>query len=71
MDATAELETLVTNGIQHNRTRPFHVKFTGKEIYELISLLEQRALKSECYLDVRQAVYFAEFVREQAKKQGF
>lgn len=49
----------------------FQITFSGKQIYDLLRLLEKEAIDSGDYTHVRESVLFAELVREQAKRQGF
>jgi hypothetical protein len=44
---------------------------TGEEVYELLALLEHRAVAANHYLRCCEAVYLAERVREEVKRQGF
>jgi hypothetical protein len=65
------VHSLRSNGIKANGKREFHVKLSGKKVYALLQLLEDVALHSQVYLDVRTAVMLAEEVRQQTKAQGF
>jgi hypothetical protein len=70
IETSAKPESLLSRGGK-NHKEDFEIKLTGKQIYDLLDLLETRAIKEMCYLDVRQAVAFSELVREQARAQGF
>lgn len=71
MDNSIEIESVRTHGIKANGERCFEVRLRGKEVYRLLNLLEELAVKESMYLEVRSAVYFAEKIREQVKEQGF
>lgn len=72
LSAAADLPNgQATKGIRRNRALLFRFELTGREIYDLLALLEDRAVAETSYLRVRQAVYFAERVREQARREGF
>jgi hypothetical protein len=71
MESSNKLDTLRTQGIQVNRVRRFRVDLGGQEVYDLMAFLQKQALAAENYLDCRQAVVFAEQIREQVTKQGF
>ncbi len=71
MDISTEIQSLETKGMRANGKRAFEVRFTGEEVYALLRVMEERAVACGNYLDVRQAVYFAERIREQVKEQGF
>ncbi len=66
-----EEEILRSQGIKANRHRSFQIEFTGKQIYDLLHILERDAVDSHDYLQVSAKVIFAEIIREQAKGQGF
>ena len=72
---TAEYSTsedvLRSQGIKANHRLNFQITFSGKQIYDLLRLLEKEAIDSGDYTHVRESVLFAELVREQAKRQGF
>jgi hypothetical protein len=65
------LTPIETQGIKANGCKVFSVRLTGQEVYRLLSLLESDALSAQAYVACRQAVYFAESIREQVHKQGF
>lgn len=71
MDSSKEFDALRSQGIKVNRARLFHVDFSGEQVYQLLAVLEQRAVAEQNYLDCRQAVAFAEGIRKQVHKQGF
>lgn len=71
MEHDTKPESLETNGIRANNKRTFQVRLTGEEVYALLKVMEERAVECGNYLDVRQAVYFAERIREQVREQGF
>lgn len=64
-------DELVTHGIRANGKQLFTLTLRGKEVYELLQILERRAVQETSYLEVRTAVYFAERIRDQVKEQGF
>lgn len=71
VDTSVSLESIQTEGIRHNRDRIFTVTLKGKLVYDFLHMLEARAMQERNYLEVRQAVAFAELIREQVKEQGF
>lgn len=71
MENSRQLDSMRTRGLKENQDRCFEVKMRGKEIYRLLSLLEDLAVRENAYLEVRSAVYFAEKIREQVQEQGF
>jgi hypothetical protein len=64
-------ESLASRGRRENSRSTFKVLFDGQQIYDLLELLESRAVQDDSYLRVRQCVSFAETIREQARAQGF
>ena len=71
METNEELDKLRAQGIQVKRLRPFRVGLSGKQTYDLLMLLQKNALAAQNYQDCREAVFFAERIREQVTKQGF
>ena len=68
---TEEPEVLVTNGVRQNAEKTFHLPYTGTEIYDLLRLLENHAVKCDHYLQARAFVLAAEILRQRAREQGF
>jgi len=62
---------LDSQGIGKNRLKEFTVTLSGSEVYFLLKLLEELAVSTDSYLKVRDAVFFAEGIRKQAKERGF
>jgi len=71
MNSSTDVATLQTRGIKRNRNGMFKLELTGEDVYRLLQLLEDRAVAETAYLEVRQSVYFADKLREQAREQGF
>jgi len=71
MESSTNIESVRTRGIKANGDRRFEVCLSGRDIYKLLGLLEELAVKDTAYLEVRSAVYFAESIRDQVKEQGF
>lgn len=71
MESSIKIYSLRTRGIKANGERCFEVRLRGKEVYSLLTLLEELAVRESAYLEVRSAVYFAETIREQVNEQGF
>jgi hypothetical protein len=71
MENSTDPHTMRTQGIRKNGERSFELHLRGREIYQLLHLLEELAVRDASYLEVRSAVYFAERLREQVKEQGF
>jgi hypothetical protein len=69
-DQTAS-ERMVTNGVRANGSRVFTIEFTGRKLYELLNQLEANAVASQHYTEVSRCVLMAEYMREQAKSQGY
>ncbi len=57
--------------VEHHDTDCFTLKLSGQDIYDLIALLEQFAVKDDCYLRVEQCVKFAELLRDSASQDGW
>lgn len=49
----------------------FLVHMTGKEVYDLVHLLEEVAVEDRNYFHVRSAVYAAERIQGDANEQGY
>jgi hypothetical protein len=49
----------------------YRAELTGREVYELLQLLEQHAVGTESYLEVAKCVVLAERLRNQVEKQGW
>jgi hypothetical protein len=60
-----------SGGTQKKDFRNFTLTLSPHDLYWLLKFLETRAIASDNYLEVRQAVLFSEMIREQAKEQGF
>jgi hypothetical protein len=71
MDSSINLDTLRTQGIRKHLSLQFTFHFSGEQVNELRQLLEQLAAPNGNYLGFRQAVFYAELIRDQAKSQGF
>jgi hypothetical protein len=69
--AEPDYELNRTAGIRANGNKVFEIEFTGQKLYELLRILEERALESEHYFKVEQSVLMANYIRTQAKEQGF
>jgi len=66
-----DLETCSSNGIRANHGKLFTLEFTGKRLYELLNILEERACRSDHYHEVRKCVDMAQYIRALARAQGF
>lgn len=66
-----EVERLTAQGVPRALVAPIVIQFERHDLARLLEFIEQRAVRSENYIDVRQAVLFSEMLREQARKQGF
>lgn len=64
-------ERVTSNGIRANGSKVFSIEFTGRKVYELLKELEDTALRSDHYIEVARCVLMAEYIRDQAKTQGF
>lgn len=64
-------EAIVTKGIRQNRAKVLAIPLTGEELYDLLAVLDDQAIRSEHYPEVRECVILAEKIRQRAKKQGF
>jgi hypothetical protein len=71
MKVAPKLERLASKGIRRNAAVTFGVKLPGQDWYQLLTLLEGRAVGATNYLDTCEAVYFVERLRQQLKAQGF
>jgi hypothetical protein len=65
------VERVSSNGIRANGCKVFSIDFTGRKVYELLKQLEDTAVQSDHYLEVMRCVLTAEYIREQAKAQGY
>ena len=65
-----EMERLKAQGIYKNPNKVYSIQLTGRELHNLIDLLQRRAVSADGYMDVRDAVMFAEQLWEQMVKQG-
>jgi hypothetical protein len=59
------------NGGRKRDLRNIAIEFSTHDLYHLLKFLEERAVHSTSYVEVRQAVLFSEMIREQARAQGF
>lgn len=64
-------QTFESKGKHRNIKQSFQVVLTGKEIYDICKILEDRATEARGYLDIRASVLAAETLRERAKQAGF
>ena len=71
IDTDNKLDSLKTRGIARNRREEFTIKLTGQQVYDFLHMCEERAMEGRNYLAIRQAVAFAELIRDQVKEQGF
>ena len=65
------LDAFRTQGIRRNRKLQFTLTLSGDEIQRTLKVLEDLAVESRCYLQVRECVLMAERIRAEAHKQGF
>jgi hypothetical protein len=70
IETSVKPESLASHSL-HNPDQSFTIEFSGRQVYELLELLEKRALEETSYLRVRQAVAFAEAIRQKVQGQGF
>jgi hypothetical protein len=49
----------------------YTLQFSHQDLYHILKFIEDRAIRSESYAEVRQAVLFSEMMRKQAREQGF
>jgi len=70
METIVRPESLTSHG-HKNLYLKLEIALTGQQVYDLLEMLETRAVEETCYLRVRQAVVFSELVREQVRAQGF
>ena len=70
-DRESGLDPLRTKGLRSNRKLEFNLSLSGDEIYRTLKLMEELAVESHAYLQVRECVLLSERIREQANKQGF
>ena len=66
-----EADRLRAAGVPRQYTQPIDLTLDRTDFGRLLEFIEQRAVRSENYLEVRQAVLFSELLREQARKQGY
>lgn len=62
---------LATAGIKANRKAHFTITLSGKELYEVLQMLEQAAVDAQTYSELRSFALAAEVIRNQADAQGF
>jgi len=60
-----------SKGKRQNLNSVFHVSLIGQEIYDILQLLEGRALNNPRYLEVSAAVLAAEALRQHARDAGW
>jgi hypothetical protein len=66
-----EFEKLKAQGYRAVDVRNITIEFARHDLARLLQFLEDRAIKTENYFEVRQAVLFSEMIRDQARSQGF
>jgi len=66
-----ELERLTAQGYPAATVRNIHLEINRDDFGRLLQFLEERAVRTDHYLEVRQAVLFSEMLRAQARTQGY
>jgi len=65
-----ELERLTAQGIPARMVQNIKLELNRDDYGRLLQFIEERATRSENYLEIRQAVLFSEMLRKQVKGQG-
>ena len=71
MENLEDLDKLRAAGVDVKRPEKFTLTLAGERMYELIQILEKRAVEAGDYYPCRECVLFAEHIRAQVKRQGF
>lgn len=66
-----QLQEIVSAGIKKNRKLKFKVELEGGFYYRLLQQLDQRALATDCIIDLRECMHLADRIMEQLRAQGF
>ena len=66
-----EWERERNNGALKRDFKNYSIVFSHQDLYHILKFIEDRAIRSESYAEVRQAVLFSEMIRTQARAQGF
>lgn len=69
--STENWERERTAGVQRKDFKNFSIVLSHHDLYHLLQFLEARAVASQNFAEVRQAVLFDEMLRKQAREQGF
>jgi len=60
-----------TKGVRANGSRDFGIVMSGRTWYELLHVLEERAIKAEHYTEVRHCVLLQDEIYRKLREQGF
>jgi len=66
-----DLDRLRAQGISVSQISNIELSINRDDFGRILQFIEERAVKSESYLEVRQAVLFSEMLRSQARDQGY
>lgn len=64
-----EIDKLRAAGVPRAQLRNVHLELDRNDLARILAFIEQRAIDSDNYHEVRQAVLFSEMLRDQARPQ--
>lgn len=70
-DNTEERDRMRAAGLPRNYRDPILLTLDRADFTRILQFIEERAVKAENYIEIRQAVLFSELLRSQARKQGY
>lgn len=71
MVSERDLREYATVGVKSFSRRTFKFELTGREVYELIKILEELAVKGQNFIEIRKVVLTREVIDRALRGQGY